>query len=40
MNTTEPSDEWSYKVSFWKTEVYEGKRKTVPTCGGPWMARE
>jgi integrase len=29
MSATEPSDEWSYKVSFWKTEIREGKRKTV-----------
>src|SRR5258707_12788453 len=29
MSATEPADEWSYKVNFWKTEVYEGKRKTT-----------
>ena len=29
MNATEPSDEWSYKVNFWKTEIYEGKKKTT-----------
>jgi hypothetical protein len=29
MSTIEPSNEWSYKVNFWKTEVYKGKRKTT-----------
>lgn len=29
MSAIEPSGEWSYKVNFWKTEVYEGKRKTT-----------
>ena len=29
MSTTYPSNEWSYKVNFWKTDVYKGKRKTT-----------
>jgi integrase len=29
MNAREPSNEWSYKVQFWKTEVYKGKKKTT-----------